>query len=149
MTRMRKWLIRILILAGLIAVAIILKTTLFAPQPIAVEVLEVSTGVVEATITNSRAGTVKARRRAELSPESVEVSLDLALTQNLNKGRYVYYNTWLVVDASAFPHHEGWYTLHLVNNLKVNVPGDVKVVLIQPIEERPIDPPPDRYKYRD
>jgi HlyD family secretion protein len=47
----------------------ILKVTVFAPDPIEVRVQPVAKGMVEATVTNSRAGTVKARRRAQLSPE--------------------------------------------------------------------------------
>jgi len=39
------------------------------PDPIPVSVVTVERGRVEATITNSRAGTVKARQRAKLSPE--------------------------------------------------------------------------------
>jgi HlyD family secretion protein len=39
------------------------------PTPIEVELATVDRGVVEETVTNSRAGTVKARRRAKLSPE--------------------------------------------------------------------------------
>ena len=39
------------------------------PKPVEVRVIEVERGLVESTVTNSRAGTVRARRRAELSPE--------------------------------------------------------------------------------
>ncbi len=39
------------------------------PKPIEVELATVDRGVVEETVTNSRAGTIKARRRAKLSPE--------------------------------------------------------------------------------
>lgn len=38
-------------------------------RPIEVELATVDRGVVEETVTNSRAGTIKARRRAKLSPE--------------------------------------------------------------------------------
>jgi HlyD family secretion protein len=55
--------------AGAIGTLALLKLTLFTPQPLAVRVVAVETGRVEATVTNSRAGTVKARRRARLSPE--------------------------------------------------------------------------------
>jgi HlyD family secretion protein len=57
------------IAAGAMGVLALLKLTLFAPQPLAVRVFAVETGRVEATVTNSRAGTVRARRRAKLSPE--------------------------------------------------------------------------------
>jgi HlyD family secretion protein len=46
-----------------------LRRTVLAPAPVAVRVVEVGTGTVEETVSNSRAGTVKARRRAQLSPE--------------------------------------------------------------------------------
>lgn len=66
---MNKWLKRILILAVLIAAIVILKLTWLRPKPIPVEVVEVERGRVEQTVTNSRAGTVRARHRAKLSPE--------------------------------------------------------------------------------
>ena len=43
--------------------------TWLAPKPVPVRLLAVERGVVEETVTNSRAGTVTARRRARLSPE--------------------------------------------------------------------------------
>ena len=66
---MRKWLIRIAILAAIIAAVLIARATVFAPEPVPVRVHEMQTGIVEETVTNSRAGTVRARRRAKLSPE--------------------------------------------------------------------------------
>jgi HlyD family secretion protein len=48
---------------------VLLRWTVFAPTPVAVEVATVERGRVEQTVTNSRAGTVKARRRAKLSPQ--------------------------------------------------------------------------------
>ena len=64
---MRKWL-PIIILVG-IALAIVLRFTVLRPDPIAVRVTEAKIDRVEATITNSKAGTVRARRRAYLSAE--------------------------------------------------------------------------------
>jgi HlyD family secretion protein len=55
----------VLLVAGGIAV----KATLLAPAPVGVRVALVERGRVEQTVTNSRAGTVRARRRAKLSPE--------------------------------------------------------------------------------
>jgi len=66
---MRRWWIRLAILAVIIIAIWILKVTVFAPDPIEVRVQPVAKGLVEATVTNSRAGTVKARQRAKLSPE--------------------------------------------------------------------------------
>jgi HlyD family secretion protein len=66
---MNKWLKRGLILAALVAVVALLRFTVLAPQPVQVETTAVERGTVEATVTNSKAGTVKTRRRARLSPE--------------------------------------------------------------------------------
>jgi len=56
-------------IAALAAAAALLRLTLFAPDPIPVQVARVERAAVEQTVTNSRAGTVKARRRARLSPQ--------------------------------------------------------------------------------
>jgi len=66
---MRKWGVRIAIVVAIVAAIVVLKSTLLAPKPVPVLVVEVTSGQVEETITNSRAGTVTARRRAKLSPE--------------------------------------------------------------------------------
>jgi HlyD family secretion protein len=60
-------LIIILILLALVGLAFWYRTQ---PEPIAVIVRTVETGLVEATVANTRAGTVKACRRARLSPPS-------------------------------------------------------------------------------
>ena len=49
--------------------ALVLRATWLAPEPVAVTAATVGRGPVEETVTNSRAGTVRARRRAKLSPE--------------------------------------------------------------------------------
>ncbi len=54
---------------ALVGAALALRFTLFAPDPISVQVAEVQRGRVEQTVSNSRAGTVKARRRAKLTPQ--------------------------------------------------------------------------------
>jgi HlyD family secretion protein len=66
---MRRWAIRIVILAVLVAAGLALRATVFRPKPIEVQAQPASRGRVEATVTNTRAGTVKARRRAQLAPE--------------------------------------------------------------------------------
>jgi HlyD family secretion protein len=66
---MRRWVVRALVILGIVAAGLALRATVFAPEPIEVTVTEVSRGRVERTVTNSRAGTVKARRRAQISPE--------------------------------------------------------------------------------
>lgn len=58
-----------LVVAALVLAAVVLRLTVFAPDPVPVEVAAVTRGTVEQTVTNSRAGTVKARRRAKLSPQ--------------------------------------------------------------------------------
>lgn len=66
---MRRWIVRLLVILGIVAAGLALRATVFAPKPLEVTVTEVSRGRVEQTVTNSRAGTVKARRRAQISPE--------------------------------------------------------------------------------
>jgi HlyD family secretion protein len=69
MTVMRlppRWLVVAMALA---AVAAVLRFVVLRPAPVAVEVALVQTGLVEETVTNTRAGTVKSRRRAKLSPQ--------------------------------------------------------------------------------
>lgn len=66
---MKRWLIRGGVLLGVLGIMFYLKVRVFAPAPLSVSVVTVDRGRVEETITNSRAGTVKARQRAKLSPE--------------------------------------------------------------------------------
>jgi HlyD family secretion protein len=56
-------------IGALVVIAFALRYTLFAPDPIPVQVAEIVSGRVEQTVSNSRAGTVKARRRAKLTPQ--------------------------------------------------------------------------------
>jgi HlyD family secretion protein len=68
MTTRRLW-SRLAILAVLAALVAGARATVFAPAPLPVRVVAAEKGRVEETVTNSRAGTVKARRRAKLAPE--------------------------------------------------------------------------------
>jgi HlyD family secretion protein len=61
-----RWLL-VLVLVG--AAAALLRYVAFRPRPVEVEVARADVGVVEETVTNTRAGTLKARRRAKLSPQ--------------------------------------------------------------------------------
>jgi HlyD family secretion protein len=61
-----RWLITSLALA---AAGAALRLTVLRPAPLEVEVAAVTTGTVEETVTNTRAGTVKVRQRARLSPQ--------------------------------------------------------------------------------
>ncbi len=62
----KRWLI---VAAVLVAVAVTLKFTVLKPEIIRVRIATVERGVVEETVTNTRAGTVKVARRAKLSPQ--------------------------------------------------------------------------------
>ena len=66
---MKRWVIRAVILLTLVGLGVFFKLWVFTPDPISVSVVKVERGRVEETVTNSRAGTVKARQRAKLSPE--------------------------------------------------------------------------------
>jgi HlyD family secretion protein len=66
---MRRWPTRILLALGVLAVVMVARFTVCAPDPVPVDVATVGRGTVEQTVTNSRAGTVRTRRRAKLSPE--------------------------------------------------------------------------------
>ena len=66
---MRRWIWRLLVILAIVGAAIALRATVFAPEPLEVRVIAVARGRVEQTVTNSRAGTVKARRRSQISPE--------------------------------------------------------------------------------
>jgi multidrug efflux pump subunit AcrA (membrane-fusion protein) len=49
---------------------VVLRSTVLADKPLSVDVARVTRGAVEQTVSNTRAGTVKARQRARLSPET-------------------------------------------------------------------------------
>jgi len=66
----RRWLRPTLVILGLVVVAATLRLTVLAPDPVRVSVAAATIGTVEETVTNTRAGTVKARKRANLSPET-------------------------------------------------------------------------------
>ena len=66
MSKVPRWLF---VFVALVAVVVALRFTVFAPEPIEVTVSAVERGVVEDSVTNTRAGTVKARLRARLSPQ--------------------------------------------------------------------------------
>lgn len=66
MKRTFRWLVVIVVVA---AAVVVLRLTVLAPKPVEVAVARAERGPVEATVTNTRAGTVKVRHRASLSPE--------------------------------------------------------------------------------
>ena len=64
-----QWVKRAAWLAGLAALAVLLRLTVLRPAAVPVTVFRAATGRVEESVSNSKAGTVKSRRRATLSPE--------------------------------------------------------------------------------
>ncbi len=70
-----------LVVVLVVALAFVMKLTLFAPRALAVNAIEVHYGLVEHTICNTRAGTVKARLRAGLSPQTSGRVVDLPLRE--------------------------------------------------------------------
>ena len=64
-----RWTKAALWLIGGVGLAALLRLTVLRPSAVPITVYRVSVGRVEETVTNSRAGTVKSRRRATLSPE--------------------------------------------------------------------------------
>ena len=64
--RYAKW---IFVVVLIVALVVALRLTVFAPEVVEVSTAAVERGVVEQTVTNTRAGTVKVRLRAELSPQ--------------------------------------------------------------------------------
>ena len=67
--QLRKWRFRILVGIGIIGVVFLLRSTVFAPEPIPVRTTTVTRGTIDSTVTNSKAGTIRARQRAHLSTE--------------------------------------------------------------------------------
>ena len=63
------WPKRLVVAAALVAAGIALRLTVFRPVLVPVTVFRVGRGVVEESITNSKAGTIGSRRRATLSTE--------------------------------------------------------------------------------
>ena len=67
--RLRKWRFRALVGIGIVGVVFLLQVTVFAPEPIPVRTIRVTRGTIDSTVTNSKAGTIRARQRAHLSTE--------------------------------------------------------------------------------
>jgi HlyD family secretion protein len=67
--RRRRWWRLAVVLVVVVAVVVGLRLTVLAPEPLIVRVEPVTRGAVEETVTNTRAGTVKARLRSRLSPQ--------------------------------------------------------------------------------
>ncbi|MDX2438363.1 MAG: efflux RND transporter periplasmic adaptor subunit [Acidobacteriota bacterium] len=72
--RKLKW---IIVGVAVVVVGLILRYTVFAPEIVEVRTAAVERGLVEQTVSNTRAGTVRVRRRAELSPQVGGLVVDL------------------------------------------------------------------------
>ena len=66
----RRWVVRCVVLLALVGGYLGLRFTVFTPDPVPVRTTAVETGIVEFTVTNSKAGTVKARRRSHVTAET-------------------------------------------------------------------------------
>lgn len=84
-----KWRNRIIVLAVIAGIILLLRFTVFTTKPIEISAYQVERGRVEQTVTNSKAGTVKARKRANLSPEigGRVVYLDAREGERVKKGQ--------------------------------------------------------------
>ncbi len=84
-----RWRNRIIVLAVIAGIILLLRFTVFTTKPIEISAYQVERGRVEQTVTNSKAGTVKARRRANLSPElgGRVVYLDAREGEHVKKGQ--------------------------------------------------------------
>lgn len=67
---MQPWQRWLVVSAAVAAVVVTLRLVAWRPSVVEVEVARVERGTVEEAVTNSRAGTVKARKRARLSPQT-------------------------------------------------------------------------------
>lgn len=66
---MNRWIKILIVVSVLAAVVAVLRATVFSQAPIPVRAAVAERGIVEDTVTNTRAGTVKARERSRLSPQ--------------------------------------------------------------------------------
>lgn len=66
---MSRWIARLFFVVVILALGWLAVRHLWRVEPVPVRVAVVERGAVEESVTNSRAGTVEARRRAKLSPE--------------------------------------------------------------------------------
>ncbi len=72
--RKAKWIVAVI---AVVALVVLLRFTVFAPDIVEVRTAAAERGLVEETVTNTRAGTVKVRLRAELSPQVGGLVVDI------------------------------------------------------------------------
>jgi HlyD family secretion protein len=84
-----RWIRRAIVLLLIVAVGVILRLTVWRPEPIEVEIFTAETGRVEATVVNSRAGTVESRLRAEMSPgiAGLVATIDVEKGERVRRGQ--------------------------------------------------------------
>ena len=106
---MRRWLIRIGVLLAVVALGVVARNTVFKPKPLEVRAVEAARGTVEETVTNTRAGTVKARRRAQISPEIGGRAVDIPHREGdrVEKGDVLLRLDPTVLDAQLTNHDGG------------------------------------------
>jgi HlyD family secretion protein len=66
---------------ALVATGVALRLTVLAPEVVPVRVVAVQTGGVETTVSNTKAGTLRARRRAKMSPENAGLVVEVAVAE--------------------------------------------------------------------
>lgn len=74
---MKRWQRWSLIVLGIVVAIFVLRSTVFRPSPIEVDVVTVESGVVEDAVTNSQAATVKSRLRSRLGAERAGRVIDI------------------------------------------------------------------------
>jgi HlyD family secretion protein len=86
--RARIWLGRVAVLTVVIGMVVTARFTVLRPAVVPVTVFRVAAGLVEETVTNSKAGTVRSRRRADLSPETAGrvIALPVAAGTRVRRG---------------------------------------------------------------
>jgi HlyD family secretion protein len=66
---------------ALVATGVALRLTVLAPEVVPVRVVAVQAGGVETTVSNTKAGTLRARRRAKMSPENAGLVVEVAVAE--------------------------------------------------------------------
>jgi len=78
-TAARRWTVRLGVLLAVVAAGYVVRVTLLVPAPLRVTTVALERGRVESTLSNTKVGTVQARRRAKLSPGTSGIVVELAV----------------------------------------------------------------------
>ncbi len=76
-----------MILSALVGGVLLLRFTVFRPQPVPVTIFRVENGRVEDTVVNSRAGTVESRLRSQMSPGIAGLVVEIPVTKGAHVRR--------------------------------------------------------------